>query len=73
MLVLKRKEGDWTDVTHAATGQVLRFRVYNIIADRAGGRYNRVNVAFDDPERNFEIRRPEAPYVKGMTPLQVKA
>ncbi len=54
MLVLKRKEGQWIDVTHKS-GDVLRFRVYNLCSEFPG----RVNLAFDDAERNFEIQRPE--------------
>jgi hypothetical protein len=55
MLVLKRKEGDWTEVTHRS-GDVIRLRVYGL---QAGPGPARCNVAFDDDARNFEIRRPE--------------
>lgn len=54
MLVLKRKEGQWIDVTHKS-GDVIRIRVYGI-SDEAPGR---VNLAFDDDARNFDIQRPE--------------
>ena len=54
MLVLRRKEGQWIEVTHRS-GDVLRFRVYDLAAEGEG----RVNLAFDDPARNFEIQRPE--------------
>lgn len=54
MLVLKRKEGQWIELTHRS-GDTLRFRVYNIVCDHHG----RVNIAFDDPDRHFEIQRPE--------------
>lgn len=54
MLVLRRKDGQWIEVTHSS-GDVLRFRVYEICGDAPG----RVNLAFDDPERNFTIQRPE--------------
>ncbi len=54
MLVLKRKEGQWVEVTHKS-GDVLRFRVYDIRGDYP----SRANLAFDDPARNFEIQRPE--------------
>lgn len=54
MLVLKRKDGQWIEIVHT-NGDVLRFRVYGIVA----GYPSRLNIAFDDPERNFEIRRPE--------------
>lgn len=54
MLVLRRKEGQWIDVTHKS-GDVLRVRVYNLCADAPG----RINLAFDDAEHNFDIQRPE--------------
>ena len=54
MLVLRRKEGQWIEVEHRS-GDVLRFRVYDISGESCG----RVNLAFDDPPRNFSIQRPE--------------
>ena len=59
MLVLKRKEGQWIEVTHRS-GDVLRFRVYDIARNDPG----RVNLAFDDEARNFNIQRPER-FLKG--------
>lgn len=55
MLVLKRKEGQWIEVVHAASGDMLRIRVYNI-RDRDP---KQVDLAFDDDARNFNINRPE--------------
>ena len=55
MLVLKRKEGQWVQVTHAASGDVLRIRVYDI----TNGLPPRANLAFDDSPRNFILERPE--------------
>jgi hypothetical protein len=55
MLVLKRKEGQWIEITHAKTGDVLRIRLYDV----CGGLPGRANLAFDDPTRNFAIQRPE--------------
>jgi hypothetical protein len=55
MLVLKRKEGQWIEITHARTGDVLRIRLYDV----CGGLPGRANLAFDDPARNFAIERPE--------------
>jgi hypothetical protein len=52
VLVLKRKEGHWLEVTHAASGDVLRVRVQDI-------KPGKLNLVFDDPERNFAIERPE--------------
>ena len=54
MLVLKRKEGQWVDVTHRS-GDVLRIRVCRIEPGIPG----QLNLAFDDDPRNFEIERPE--------------
>jgi hypothetical protein len=59
MLVLKRKEGQWIEVTHRS-GDILRFRVYHISSDFP----SRVNLAFDDAARNFDIQRPER-FLKG--------
>ena len=54
MLVLRRKDGQWVEVTHKS-GDVLRVRVYGLNGEPGG----RVNLAFDDEERNFSIQRPE--------------
>ena len=56
MLVLKRKEGQWVEITHSASGDTLRVRVYDIAGEFPG----RANLAFDDAARNFEIERPSA-------------
>lgn len=54
MLVLKRKEGQWVEITHKS-GDVLRVKVYDI----CGRLPARANLAFDDEARNFVIQRPE--------------
>ena len=54
MLVLKRKEGQWVEVTHRS-GDILRIRVCKIEPGHPG----HLNLAFDDSARNFEIERPE--------------
>jgi hypothetical protein len=56
MLVLRRNDGQWVEVTHKS-GDTLRFRVYDVAASPETGR--RVHLAFDDPTRNFLIERPE--------------
>lgn len=53
MLVLRRKEGQWLEVTHAKSGDRMRIRVYNIIDS------GQVDLAFDDDARNFTMNRPE--------------
>lgn len=54
MLVLRRSEGQWIEVTHRS-GDVLRFRVYDLSDEGPG----RVHLAFDDQARNFDIQRPD--------------
>ena len=56
MLVLRRSEGQWTDVRHRS-GDLIRVRVCNIRA----GRYpnGEVDLVFDDAAHNFEVQRPE--------------
>jgi hypothetical protein len=54
MLVLRRSDGQWVEVTHRS-GDVLRFRVYDLCREGAG----RIHLAFEDSERNFNIQRPE--------------
>lgn len=54
MLVLKRKDGQWIEITHKS-GDIVRFRVYNLRSDFPG----QATMAFDDADRNFEIQRPE--------------
>lgn len=54
MLVLKRKDGQWVEITHKS-GDVLRVRIYKIEPGLPG----HVNLAFDDDARHFEIERPE--------------
>ena len=63
MLVLKRKEGQWVEVTHRS-GDVLRIRVCKI----EGGMPGHLNLAFDDDARNFEIERPERRHMRVSTP-----
>ncbi|WP_435017770.1 hypothetical protein TA3x_005390 [Tundrisphaera sp. TA3] len=63
MLVLKRKEGQWVDVTHRS-GDVLRIRVCRIEPGMPG----QLNLAFDDDDRHFEIERPE----RKRRPLEVE-
>lgn len=54
MLILRRKEGQWLDVEHAASGDKLRICVKNI---REPGQ---LDLMFEDDQRNFEINRPKA-------------
>jgi sRNA-binding carbon storage regulator CsrA len=52
MLVLKRKDGQWINITHAKTGEVVRMHIYNL-------KNGQVDIAFDDASRNFDIQRPD--------------
>ncbi len=54
MLVLKRREGQWVEITHKS-GDTIRIRVYNIRSRYPG----QLDLAFEDEARNFEIQRPE--------------
>ena len=54
MLVLRRKEGQWVEITHRS-GDTIRVRVYNIRTRLPG----QLDLAFDDDARNFLVRRPE--------------
>jgi hypothetical protein len=58
MLVQKRYEGQWLELTHRS-GDVIRILARDI-RGRAPGEPARVDLVCDDPARNFEIRRPEA-------------
>ena len=54
MLVLRRSEGQWVDIKHEKTGEVLRVRVHRI-----DGRARQLDLVFDDNARHFDIQRPE--------------
>ncbi len=55
MLILGRNEGQWIELTHRS-GDVVRIHVREARRDSGG---LRVELVFDDPERHFEIERPE--------------
>ena len=54
MLVLRRKEGQWVEITHKS-GDTIRVRVCNIRTRNSA----QLDLAFDDDARNFLIQRPE--------------
>ena len=54
MLILRRKEGQWVEITHKS-GDVIRVRVCNIRTRYPG----QLDLAFDDDARHFSIQRPE--------------
>lgn len=56
MLVLKRRDGQWVEITHVASGETVRVRAYQI-----DGRTSppTVNLAFDDDAKHFRIEREE--------------
>lgn len=58
MLVLRRSEGQWVEIVHPASGDRIAVRTYRI-EGREPGQSGRVHLAFDDPDRHFEISRPE--------------
>jgi hypothetical protein len=54
-LVLKRKEGDWTEVEDISSpGKGFRIRVQDI--DFKSGK---VNLVFEDPNKYYSFERPE--------------
>lgn len=53
MLVLKSKSGDWVEVKHRTTGDILRLKIYNI--NPYMGKV--ATIAFDDDAWNFVIER----------------
>lgn len=55
MLILRRKNGDYVDVTHGTSGDVLRIWTSNV--RWCGG--TQVDMGFDDPAHNFQIQRSE--------------
>ena len=54
MLILRRKEGQWVEITHRS-GETIRIRVCNIRSRYPG----QLDLAFDDPAHHFIIQRPE--------------
>jgi sRNA-binding carbon storage regulator CsrA len=54
MLILRRKEGQWIEITHRS-GDTIRVRVANIRARYPG----QLDLVLDDPERHFVIQRAE--------------
>jgi hypothetical protein len=63
MLVLRRTDGQWVEITHRS-GDVMRFRVYDLHRQPPG----QVHLAFDDPHRHFTIQRPERLARQAATP-----
>lgn len=58
MLVLRRTEGQWVEVTHEGSGDVLRIKVYDL-RGTIPAKPGQAHLAFDDEARNFTIARPE--------------
>jgi hypothetical protein len=56
MLVLRRKDGQWLEITHQSGDRIL-IRVYNVRCRFPG----QVDMAFDDPDHHFNIQRTERP------------
>lgn len=54
MLILRRKEGQWVEITHRS-GDVIRVRVCNIRTRYPG----QIDLVLDDDAHNFLIQRPE--------------
>jgi hypothetical protein len=56
-LNLTRHEGQWVDVIHNASGEVLKIRVSRIHAAN-GHPSSMIELSFFDSPRNFDIVRP---------------
>ena len=54
MLILRRKEGQWVEITHKS-GDTIRLRVYNIRTRYPG----QLDLAFDDDDAQFRDPTPE--------------
>ena len=54
MLRLRRKRGQWFEITHCRTGDRLRVWV-----ERATAGSGNVELMFDDPDRDFEFEKGE--------------
>lgn len=54
MLILRRKEGQWIEITHRS-GDKIRIRVCNIRARYPG----QLDMVLDDPDHHFVIQRAE--------------
>jgi hypothetical protein len=66
MLILRRKEGQWVDITHKS-GDTIRVRVYNIRTRHPG----QLDLAFDDEARNFAVQRPERTHRSAAVAVEV--
>jgi hypothetical protein len=56
VLVLKRKNEQFVEVTHVKSGETFRVYTKNIQGGADGGT---VQLGFDDPGHLFQIERPE--------------
>jgi hypothetical protein len=56
MLVLRRHEGQWVELTHRSGDQIW-IRVYNLRRGYPG----QLDMAFDDPDSCFNVQRGERP------------
>jgi hypothetical protein len=66
MLVLRRNEGQWIELTHHS-GDQLRIRVYNIRSGFPG----QMDMAFEDPDHHFDIQRGERARLRRCEPRTV--
>lgn len=58
MLVIARQIGEVVEIVHTKSGDVMRISLRE-------KRKDAVHFGFDDPDRNFEIRRTELPKFSG--------
>ena len=67
MLILRRKEGQWVEITHKS-GDTIRIRVCNIRARFPG----QLDLAFDDDDRHFSVQRPERANRASTDPVELE-
>ncbi len=64
MLMIKRKKGQWIELTHAPSGDRISIQLATVCTDG----YDTARLAFDDPERRFEVLRYSESHAQRMTP-----
>ena len=59
MLVLSRESGQWVEIIHEKSGDTIYVKLFDVEPGCQRCGRGRASLAFDDPDRLFEINRPE--------------
>lgn len=59
MLVLSRESGQWVEIIHEKSGDTIYVKLFDVESGCQRCGRGRASLAFDDPDRLFEINRPE--------------